>query len=142
VSSFVRIYIDEAGGFVAQPAAQSLFSLVLAVVVPSSIEARLFDDFSRLLRGWSNQEAEIKGSKLDESEAAQLIDLVSGYDVFVQFFAVDMATHGDSVVDGFKAGQAARVTPKLTPEHQPTMVAQVKGPLAPLTMFFKINDVR
>jgi len=37
-----RIYLDEAGNFVPQVSGQSLFSLVLALVVPSSIETKLF----------------------------------------------------------------------------------------------------
>jgi hypothetical protein len=123
----VRIYIDEAGAFVAQPAGQPLFSLVLAVVVPSSIELQLTDEFSRLLAGWPHQEAEIKGSKLDESQAAQLIDLVSRHDVIVQFFAVDMEMHGDKVVDDFKARQADAVTENLTSEHHPPIAAQLRG---------------
>jgi hypothetical protein len=75
----MRIYIDEAGTFVAQPAGQPLFSLVLAVVVPTSIETKLFDEFSGLLASWPHQGTEIKGSKLDESQAAQLVDIVSRY---------------------------------------------------------------
>jgi len=123
----MRIYIDEAGGFVAQPPGQSLFSLVLAVVVPSSIETKLFDEFSGLLASWPHQGAEIKGSKLDESQAAQLVDLVSRYDVTVQFFAVDMEMHDDKVVDDRKARQADAITANLTPEHHPPIAAQIRG---------------
>jgi hypothetical protein len=39
----MRMYIDEAGGFVAQADGQPLFSLVLAVVIPSSMERMVFD---------------------------------------------------------------------------------------------------
>jgi hypothetical protein len=123
----MRIFIDEAGNFVAPADGQSLFSLVLAIVVPSSIEAKFFDEYSRLLAGWTDQPGEIKGSKLDESQAAQLIDLVSSYDVFVKFFAVDMATHTEALVSDFKARQAAGVTANLTPEHHPPIVAQLQG---------------
>jgi hypothetical protein len=66
----MRIYIDEAGNFVAQAPGQSLFSLVFALVVPSLIEGKLFDEFSSLLSSWPLHEAEIKGSKLDESQAS------------------------------------------------------------------------
>jgi hypothetical protein len=123
----MRIYIDEAGTFVAQPAGQSLFSLVLAIVVPSSIETKLFDALSDLLATWPHQGAEIKGSKLDEAQAAQLVDLVSRYDVIVQFFAVDMEMHGDKVVDDRKARQADAVTADLSPEHHPPFAAQIRG---------------
>jgi hypothetical protein len=128
----MRIYIDEAGAFVAQPAGQSLFSIVLAVVVPSSIEAKLFDEFSGLLASWPHQETEIKGSKLDESQAAQLVDLVSRYDVIVQFFAVDMEMHGAKIVDDRRVRQADSVTANLTPEHHPRIAAQI-GRLADAT---------
>jgi len=125
--SSMRIYIDEAGAFVAQPAGQSLYSLVLAVVVPSSIETKLFGEFSGLLASWPHQGTEIKGSKLNESQAAQLVDLVSRYDVVAQFLAVDMELHGDKVVDDRKARQADAVTADLTPEHHPPIAAQIRG---------------
>lgn len=123
----MRIYIDEAGNFVVPADGQSLFSLVLALIVPGSIEADLFQEFLRLRDSWPNNAVEIKGSKLDESQAAQLIDLVSRYDVFVKFFAVDMATHDDGVVGPFKTRQADAITAHLTPEHHPPIVAQLRG---------------
>jgi hypothetical protein len=122
----MRIYMDEAGNFVPQASGQSLFSLVLALVVPSSIETKLFTEFSALLSSWPKSGTEIKGSKLDEAQAAQLIELASSHDVFVNFFAVDMATHGESAVSDFKARQAFGVTANLTPEHHPPIVAQLE----------------
>src|SRR5579862_5588163 len=122
----MRIYIDEAGNFVPQTSGHSLFSLVLAFVVPSSIEGKLFADFCALLSSWPNSGTEIKGSKLDEAQAAQLIELVSCHEIFVSFFAVDMATHGESVVSSFKARQAASITANLTSEHHPSIVAQLE----------------
>jgi hypothetical protein len=53
--------------------------------------------------------------------------LVSGYDVFVKFYAADMVTHGDGVVGPFKARQADAITAHLTPEHHPPIVAQLQG---------------
>jgi Protein of unknown function (DUF3800) len=122
----MKIYIDEAGAFVAQPPGQPLFSLVLAVVVPSSIETELFDALSGLLASWPHQGIEIKGSKLDESQSAQVVELVSRYDVIVQFFAVDMEMHSDKVIDDRKARQADAVTANLTLEHHPAVAAQMR----------------
>ena len=125
--SHMRIYIDEAGPFVVPPSAQSLFSLVLAIVVPSCIEGALIAEFSALRDGWSHPGGELKGSKLDESQAAQLIELASRYDVFVIFFAVDMAMHDDAVVSEYKSRQADAVTAGLTLEHNPQISAQLQG---------------
>jgi hypothetical protein len=123
----MRIFIDEAGPFVFPHSAQSLFSLVLALVIPSCVEGDLFAEFSQLRDGWSSQGGEVKGSKLDEPQAAQLIDLVSRYDVFVNFFAADRATNDDAVVSAYKSRQADAVTAGLTPEHNPKMTAQLRG---------------
>ena len=123
----MRIFIDEAGPFVVPPSAQSLFSLVLALVIPSCVEGELFAEFSQLRDGWSSQGGEVKGSKLNESQAAQLIDRVSRYDVFVNFFATDMARNDDAIVSAYKARQADAITAGLTPEHNAKMTAQLRG---------------
>ena len=121
----MKIYIDEAGAFVAQPVGQPLYSLVLAVIVPSSIEAKLFGEFSTLLGTWPHPGGELKGSKLDEAQAAELIDLVARHDVMVQFFAVEMEMHTDKIVADRKARQADAVTANLTSEHNPQIAAQL-----------------
>jgi len=123
----MRIYIDEAGGFVVPPPTkQHSYSLVLALAVPSTMESELFYQFLRLRDSWPKQEVEIKGSKLDESQAAQVLAVLCRYDVLVKFFAIDMTTHDNQVVDDFKTRQAAAVTARLTAEHHPGLVAQLQ----------------
>jgi len=123
----MRIYIDEAGVFVTPPATKAhSYSLVLALTVPSASEDDLFYEFLRLRDGWPKQMVEVKGSKLDESQAAQVIDLVSRYDALVNFLTVDMATHGDQVVGDFKTRLARTLTANLTPAHHPNAVAHLQ----------------
>jgi hypothetical protein len=123
----MRICIDEAGGFVFPQSGASSFSLVLALSIPSAIEAELFYEFLRLRDTWPEQAVEIKGSTLSESHAAQVIELVRRYDVLVNFRAIDMATHDDQVVDDFRICQANEVTAHLTPEHHPKLTAQLQS---------------
>jgi hypothetical protein len=115
----MRIYIDESGPFVPPNPPRSLFSLVLALIIPTAIEKDLFDEFLLLRDTWPNQNVEIKGSSLDESQAAQLINLVLRYDTLVQFIALDANTHPGRVVDDFKNRQADGVTANITREHHP-----------------------
>jgi hypothetical protein len=115
----MRIYIDEAGTFVLPNPPRSFFSLVLALIIPTAIEKDLFYEFLRLRDTWPNQNVEIKGSSLDESQAAQVISLVLRYDTLVQFIALDANTHPDSVVEDFKNRQADGVTANITREHHP-----------------------
>jgi Protein of unknown function (DUF3800) len=74
---------------------------------------------------WPNQNVEIKGSSLNESQAAQLIKLVLEYDTVVQFIALDMNTHPDSLVTTFKNRQADNVTANITREHHPGPILHI-----------------
>lgn len=115
----MRIYVDEAGLFVPPHPPRCLFSLVLALIIPSTVEKELFYEFLRLRDTWPNQDVEIKGSSLDETQAAQLINLVLRFDTLVQFIALDANTHPDTVVEDFKNRQADGVTANITREHHP-----------------------
>src|ERR1039458_7583867 len=115
----MRIYIDEAGPFVPPNPPRSSFSLVLALMIPTGIEKDLFYEFLRLRDTWPNQNVEVKGSSLNESQAAQVISLVLRYDTLVQFIALDAGTHSEVVVDAFKNQQADAVTANITREHHP-----------------------
>jgi hypothetical protein len=53
--------------------------------------------------------------------------LVSRYDVFVNFFATDMARNDDAIVSAYKARQADAIPAGLTPEHSAKMTAQLRG---------------
>lgn len=117
--SHTWIYIDEAGPFVPPNPPRSLFSLILALIFPTAIEKDLFYEFLHLRDTWPNQNIEIKGSSLSESQAAQVISLVLRYDTLVQFIALDANTHPDSLVEGFKNRQADGVTANITREHHP-----------------------
>lgn len=115
----MRIYIDEAGPFVPPNPPRPLVSLVLALIIPTAIEEDLFYEFLRLRDTWPNQNVEIKGSSLDESQAAQVISLALRYDTLVQFVALDANAHPDPVVQDFKNRQADSVTANITREHHP-----------------------
>ena len=67
----MRIYIDEAGPFLPPNPPRPLFSLVLALIIPTGAESELLYELMRLRDTWPNPNVEIKGSTLDESQAAQ-----------------------------------------------------------------------
>lgn len=112
----MNIYIDEAGAFI-PPKGNRRYSLVLAVVVPGTTEAELFYQFLRLRDSWPQQAIEIKGSKLDESQAAQVMELLAGHGVIAEYYAIDMALHPAEIIDEFKERQAGALTANLTPAH-------------------------
>jgi len=112
----MHIYIDEAGPFI-PPKGRRRYSLVLALVVPSATVAELSYQFLRLRDGWSQQAVEIKGSKLNEDQAAQTLGLLAAHGAIAEYYAIDMALHPDNIIDEFKERQASAITANLTPEH-------------------------
>src|SRR5260370_30461475 len=104
----MRIFIDEAGVFLRPTSSASSYSLVLDLVVPLSCEKELFYQFLRLRDSWPKQQIEIKGSTLDEIQAAQVIEVLASFDVVVEFIAVDVALHQKDMVEAFKSAKAPR----------------------------------
>jgi len=122
----MNIYIDEAGAFVPPEGKRPhLYSLVLALVVPTANEAELFSRFLRLRDTWPRQAVEIKGSKLNEDQTAQVMKLLSERGVIAEYYAIDMALHRSEVIDDFKTRQAASLTEHLTPKHHPNIVRRL-----------------
>jgi hypothetical protein len=122
----MRIYTDEAGGFVVPPQIRPYaYSLVFSLAAPSAVENELSYEFVRLRDRWPNPAVEIKGSQLDESQAAEVIGLATQYEVLATYYAVDMVTHSHDVVSDFKLRQAAGLTAYPTPDHHPDVVAQL-----------------
>jgi len=122
----MNIYIDEAGAFVPpQGKRPHLYSLVLALLVPTGNEAELFSQFSRLRGNWLRQAVEIKGSKLNEDQTASVMKLLAMHDVIAEYYVIDMALHQSEVIDEFKARQAASLTEHLTPMHSAGVVRRL-----------------
>ena len=118
----MNIYIDEAGAFTSPKGNRPHhYSLVLALVVPNETEADLFYEFLRLRDSWPRQGVEIKGSKLDEDQTAQVADLLDVHEVIAEYCAIDMVQHPDEIVDEFKKRQAVALTANLTPKHAETV---------------------
>ena len=133
----MRIYIDEAGPFVPPKPPRSLFSLVLALIIPTAIEKDLFYEFLRLRDTWPNQDVEIKGSSLDESQAAQVIDLVLSYDTLAESALLAGLPQAPSDYNPFLNPQAARarrneVLAKMADQHYITQASAAAAERAPL----------
>ena len=123
----MRIYIDESGNFIVSGTPPTSFSVVLALIVPSTSEKELFDRFLRLRDDWpGGQKVEIKGSSLDESQASAVIDLLTRFDVIAEFVALDSATHTCAAIEDFKTAQAGALTANLTSNHHSRIVKQLQ----------------
>ena len=122
----MHIFIDEAGPFIPPPTMGSpSYSLVLALVVPTSTHDQLCYDFLRIRDAWPHNWIEVKGNKLDETQYSEIAFLLGKYDALIEIQIVDMGLHDVACIKDFKERQAQSVTAKLTPHHQPTMIRQL-----------------
>ena len=121
----MKIYVDEAGVFI-PPTGRRRHSLVLALVVPTETEPDLLYQFLRLRDSWPEQAIEIKGSRLNEGQAAQVADLLAAHDVIAEFRGIDMQLHPSVIIDEFKERQAVALTENLTPRHPEGIVRSLR----------------
>lgn len=121
----MNIYLDEAGAFI-PPHGKRKFSLVLALVVPAATEAALFYEFLRLRDGWPEKGVEIKGSKLNERQTAEVMNLLAAHAAIAEYQAIDMTLHPNDVIDEFKERQAAALIANLTPVHADVIARRLK----------------
>lgn len=104
------IFLDEAGTFQIPPATRkNLVSCVAAVVIPESLARTLFKRFRATVRPWKQDAAEIKGSKLYETQAAAVIKALSRFDIIAVVSCIDMGLHSTADIEQHKQGQARAI---------------------------------
>lgn len=103
----MQIYIDESGPF-AIPLQKKYWAIscVGALAIKDSDHQSLLDAYISLKTRWGYYNQEIKGSKLNELQAAELISVVSKFDVLFDLCAIDMARHSADDFLNHKNGQA------------------------------------
>jgi hypothetical protein len=121
----VNIYVDESGAFLVPTRRPHLVCCVAGLVIPTGRESELFFEFLRLRDQWPLNRIEVKGSRLDEAQIEAVIDLLASHGALLQIVATDMALYDEARLDAFRQDQASRILRHVTPEHQPSLVAQL-----------------
>lgn len=122
----MHIFIDESGVFtipgILPGRRKWAFSCVGALVIPGHSLNEVFTEFVELKRLWGVKAVdEIKGSKLSESQFAQFVNFLSGYDVMGEITAIDMAMQTPSGILNHKNEQALGVVKHITSEFSDTL---------------------
>lgn len=113
----MHIFVDEAGPFVLPRIGKWSVSCIGALVIRDIDVDSAFAGFEQIKNGWGLDGAEIKGSKLDEQQVAQLIDLLSGYDMIFEVTAIDMAAQTPYGITKHRLKQADKFVEKLTDKY-------------------------
>lgn len=121
----MNIYLDESGTFIVPKTRTHRVCCVGGLVIPTASEGALCYEFLRIRDTWPVNPIEVKGSKLDEDQVASVIDLLARHDALLQVVATDMALYTAASLEAVQRQQAARLLKHMTPQHQPTLVAQM-----------------
>jgi hypothetical protein len=74
------------------------------------LEEDISNSFQRIKTELGYRDSEIKGSRLNESQIAGIIDFLRQYDIIFEVTAIDMALHTDDAISNHKSIQAAQIT--------------------------------
>lgn len=120
------IFIDEAGGFIVPDSKDNLVSCVGALIIPESLIENVFKSFQdkKIEMGFGNDE--VKGSRLNESQIASIIDLLSNYDLIFEVTAIDLALHSDDEISKHKLLQADLITENVTDKFHPQLIRDLE----------------
>ena len=116
------IFIDESGLFANPDNKDNYVSCITALVFPEVKKDKIYRDFFSITSEWGLEHEEIKGSKLNENEIADIISMLSKHKVLVCVTAIDIGLQTDKQLTEWKTNQADKFIENLTPKHHPKVV--------------------
>lgn len=121
----MKIYIDEAGIF-ADPkqTKKHNVSLIGALIIPDQSYLNIVQEVEKIKKAW-NYEGEIKGSKLSESQVAELVIMLQGYNVLFITMGIDSSFLAPDIVANHKEQFTQHVLNNISEYHAPTVVDQI-----------------
>ena len=118
----MHIFVDESGTFSKQLGSPADVSCMAALVVPDAEVDDVLAMFRTLKREWGVGSSELKGSSLNEPQAAQFVSKLSEYDVILTPVVIDLGLHGENDVANHKREQAEKITGNVTRAHTGSVV--------------------
>lgn len=114
----MNIYIDESGPF-SPPISQNklCFSSIGALIVPSDNETELFNSFNSLKREWGYSDKEMKGSKINETQFSQLINVLKIFDLTFESTSIDLSSNTPNIIAYHKENQIKGLSVNLNKDH-------------------------
>jgi hypothetical protein len=122
----VRIFIDESGSFIPLNGSKRKYSALVAVVIPDQQYDAVAQDFERFRRQVIGGDGELKGSSLNEKQAARVISLLRAHDVLVDACVVDMGKHSKADMERYREHQARLIEAAVNAENPPHQHNEVR----------------
>lgn len=123
----MHVYIDESGTFTIPTIQKRSVSCVAALILPSSENDEILDEFDGMRSRWLPGAQEIKGRQLNEAQVAEVIDFLRRHDALVEVTLIDTGMHTEQQITDVRMGQAHGITNHITPEYPPDGAQWLRG---------------
>lgn len=120
----MHIYIGESGSFTTPTILMPKISCITALILPSSQNDEIISEYLTIRSSWGESE-EVKGSKLNESQIAQVIELLGKYEAIAEICAIDIGSHTKQNVAEYQHFASLEITRHLTSKHSPKVISSV-----------------
>ncbi|MBV5320351.1 MAG: DUF3800 domain-containing protein [Sulfuricurvum sp.] len=118
----MNIYIDEAGVFVKPTENKCAVSVVGALILPENKTSIIFSKFEALKSKWGLNDTEVKGSQLNESQVASVIEILQKYNVMFEIVAIDMNIQIEDDITIHKLERAQKMISCITDDFNETLI--------------------
>lgn len=120
----MHIFIDESGSIGEIGVNTSIFA-VGALIIPESKWDKLRKAYARVRPHLPQENGEVKGRKLDESQAAEVLRLLRRHEALFEATVIDLGIHTPDIVARHQALQTEGMTINLTDKHHPNVKKSV-----------------
>lgn len=115
----MHFFIDESGSFIRNESGESAISCVGVLILPGRFVDEALTGFKTLSQDWPKSEnGEVKGSKLDEAQIAQLCGFLIQFQAIFEVSVLDLNASEEVDVCAHRARTAEALTVGLTDEHR------------------------
>lgn len=116
----MHIFIDESGSVGEIGVGASIFA-VGALIVPESKWDKLRTAYARIRPHLPQEKGEVKGRKLDEAQAAEVLQLLRRHEALFETTVIDLGMHTPEIIARHQARQGEGMTNNLTSDHHPSV---------------------
>lgn len=113
----LHIFIDESGTFTGYGASKPAVSTIGALIIATHRLPQLFEKYDRLRANLPKRKGEVKGSKLNESQVASVIEILRKNGAIFCASMIDLADHTAEDIDQHRAERGISLTANLTTGH-------------------------
>lgn len=123
----MHIFIDESGTFTGFGASKPAVSTLGALIIATHRLPKLFRKYARLRANLPKRKSEVKGSMLNESQVASVIEILRINGAIFCASMIDLADHSPQDISQHRTRRSASLTTNLTNGHTQELRDDIAG---------------